>query len=173
MKIAFLAVGAVFFVLIVVGLFLPTHFSRARSISIRAETERVHAVISDLERWPEWTPWEPDPALTTKLGRITRGAGATRSWTGPDRDEELEIVTSDPASGITYEMTFKRGSDANVMKGAVSTKASGVATDVTWAIEGDMKVPVLGGYVLLAGGGAMDAMLDRGLSKLKQVVETK
>jgi hypothetical protein len=36
-----------------------------------------------------------------------------------------------------------------------------------------MRVPVLGGYVVLAGGSAMDATFDRGLENLKRVVEAK
>jgi hypothetical protein len=173
MKIALIAVGLVFFVLIVVGVFLPTHFARSRAISIRASTDRVYAVINDLERWPEWTPWEKDPALTTAVGRITKGVGATRTWTGGDRSEELKIVSSDPATGIGYEMTYGRGSESTVMKGALALRPVGVATEVTWSVEGDMRVPVLGGYVVLAGGSAMDATFDRGLANLKRVVEAK
>ena len=58
-----------------------------------------------------------------------------------------------------------------VMKGAIVYRANGATTDVTWSIEGDMPVPILGGYVVWAGRGALDAMFDRGLANLKRVVE--
>jgi hypothetical protein len=70
-------------------------------------------------------------------------------------------------------MTYRRGSETTVMKGAIATQANGGTTDVTWSIEGDMRVPVLGGYVVLAGGGALDATFDRGLARLKKLVETQ
>ncbi|MDZ4772041.1 MAG: SRPBCC family protein [Planctomycetota bacterium] len=171
MKIALIALTLVFFVVLVVGLFLPTHFVRSRSITIQADVNRVHAVVADLERWPDWTPSEKDQALTTALGPITSGVGATRTWTGTDRTEELKLVTADPASGLTYEMTYRRGSESTVMKGAIAYRSNGAATDVTWSIEGDMPVPILGGYVVWAGRGAVDAMFDKGLAKLKRVVE--
>ena len=50
-------------------------------------------------------------------------------------------------------------------------RTSGGATEVTWSIEGDMPVPILGGYVVWAGRGAVDATFDRGLARLKQTVE--
>lgn len=172
MKIALIALGLVFCVVFVIGLFLPTHFARSRTITIQAEPARIHALVADLERWPEWTPWDKDPSLTVTLGPITSGAGATRTWTGGERVEELKIQTSDPATGITYEMTYRRGSEAHVMTGALAWQRNGAATDVTWSIAGDMRVPVLGGYVVLAGAGALDAQFDRGLAKLGQLAET-
>jgi hypothetical protein len=171
MKTALIALTLVFFVVLVIGLFLPTHFVRSRSITIQADANRVHAVVADLGRWPEWTPWEKDPTLTTALGPITSGVGATRTWTGGDRFEELKLVRADPASGVSYEMTYKKGEQSTVMKGEIHYRTSGGATEVTWSIEGDMPVPILGGYVVWAGRGAIDAMFDRGLARLQRVVE--
>jgi hypothetical protein len=70
-------------------------------------------------------------------------------------------------------MTYRRGGETTVMKGALSMRAIGAATEVTWSLEGDMHVPVLGGYVVLVGGGALDAMFDRGLANLKRLAEAQ
>lgn len=48
-----------------------THFSI--SIEIRAPSDRVWAVMSDIERWPEWTP------TVTSIQRLDRGPLAVGS----------------------------------------------------------------------------------------------
>ena len=48
-----------------------THFSTA--VEIHAPTDRVWAVLSDLERWPEWTP------TITSLQRVDRSPLAVGS----------------------------------------------------------------------------------------------
>lgn len=159
---------------LLIGLFLPKHVSRARTITIAADRARIHELVSNLERWPEWTPWqEADPSVKTTLGAIKSGAGASQSWTGKDGDGELTLTKSDPNEGIAYDMAFKNGEHETPMKSAMLYRPNGNATDVTWSFEGDFDVPVIGGWLVMFMGGSIDAMFDKGLQKLKAKAEAK
>ncbi|MBL8857824.1 MAG: SRPBCC family protein [Planctomycetes bacterium] len=168
-------VTLVFLVLfVVIGFFLPTRVSVARTVTIHADKPAVHAWCSDLKKWPEWTPWaEADKTVVTTLGPITSGVGASQSWTGDSGNGELTLTQSDPNTGIAYDMNFINGEHKTPMKSAMTYRTSGDATEVTWTLDGDMDTPVLGGYVVLMMGGAIDAMFDQGLAKLKTKVEGK
>jgi len=178
MKKILLVVGlslAVFIVaFIVIGLILPTHVSIARTVTIQADKARIHTLCSDLTKWPEWTPWKKaDPTVVTTLGPITSGVGASQSWTGKDGAGELTLTKSDANEGIAYDMNFIHGESKLPMKSAMIYKANDAATDVTWTLEGDMAMPVLGGYVVLMMGSSIDEMFDVGLASLKAKAEAK
>ena len=161
-------------VFVVVGLMLSSHVSTARTITIQADTARVHALCSDLTRWPEWTPWQDaDPTVVTTLGPITSGLGASQKWHGKEGDGELTLTRSDASTGIAYDMFFINGESRMPMKSAMTYNAKGDATDVTWTLEGDMNVPILGGYIVKMMGNEIDKMFDQGLAKLKAKAEAR
>ncbi|MFM7280596.1 MAG: hypothetical protein ACKO32_02325, partial [Planctomycetia bacterium] len=69
--------------LILIGAFLPTHFTAAQTVEVRADRTRVHEFVGDLRRWDEWGPWkDEDPSLVVTRGDLTTGIGAHQSWTG-------------------------------------------------------------------------------------------
>ena len=42
---------------VVIGLLLPSEFYVQRKIIIDAPPEKIHVLVGDLARWPEWEPW--------------------------------------------------------------------------------------------------------------------
>jgi uncharacterized protein YndB with AHSA1/START domain len=168
-------VGLVLLLLVLVGLFLPTTYDISRSITIDAPAARVHEWVGDLARWPEWTPWaEHDPTLQVTNGPQTTGIGAQQSWTGAEGGGKLTFTRCSPTEGIAYDMAFIHEGEDLPSKSAMLYREEGGATTVTWTLQGDgadFLPPVVGGWMNLFMKGAINAEFDKGLAKLKQVVE--
>lgn len=160
---------------VVIGLVAPKDYAVAESITVQAPPEHVHAFVGDLKRWPEWTPWqEQDPSIVTTYGERTTGVGASQSWTGEDGDGELTVTRWDPASGIAFEMAFIMDGTRIPASGALTYTRVGSGTEVTWTMEGSWKgavPPVLDGWMKILSPWMIGSEFERGLTKLKRVVE--
>jgi uncharacterized protein YndB with AHSA1/START domain len=118
---------------VVVGLCLPRLYHVERSVTINAPPEKVHAIVNRLAEWPKWTAWtvERYPDMEVKFSGPEEGVGAHYEWDGESTGHgELELKTSDPATGVTYDMAFDHG--AMPCTGGIRLDAAGTATKVTW-----------------------------------------
>jgi hypothetical protein len=159
-------------VLVLVGLVLPKHYEVKRSIVVKAEPAKVHALVGDLKRWDEWAPWkEEDPTIVTTFGPTTSGAGASQSWTGDSGSGRLRFTQSDAMTGVVYDMAFVDGDREMPATGWIRYTPAPGGTEVEWAMQGDMRMPVIGGYFALMSGMFMNPMFDKGLAKLKTRAE--
>lgn len=158
-------------ILIAIGFFLPTHYTVTRSQLIQAKPASIHAHVNDLTKWDGWAPWkEKDPSLVVTLGEKKSGVGASQSWSGQAGDGALTITKSSENEGIDYDLSF---SDGKYQCSAfIHYEDIAGSTQVTWTMEGDMVVPVVGGYLALTMDKTVGSMFQRGLAKLKRVVES-
>lgn len=164
----YIALG-VLVLFIVVGLFLPTTYSVEATQTIRAPRERVHALIADLEQWEHWEPWrEKDPTIEITREQTT-GVGAKQAWTDKSGGGELTFTRSDPDYGIDYDLLFaqKYACKASMTHQPVDAGA----VRVTWSMNGDAGLPVIGGYFARLMPKMIRPMFQRGLDKLKQAAE--
>lgn len=172
MKKILLVLVLVLVAFLLVGAFLPKHVTVARSTTIAADRAKVHALCSDLTRWPEWSPWTKiDPSVVVKLGPVTSGVGASQTWTGKDGNGELKLTKSDPESGIAYDMAFVNGDHKSPAVSTMTYRPNGAATDVTWTLEADMDIPIFGGYLVFLMKGSVESAFDMGLADLKKRAE--
>lgn len=163
---------------VIVGIVLPNDFRVERSVVIDAEPARVHALVGDLTRWEEWTPWkEVDPEVQTTLGSQTSGVGASQSWTDSSGGGDLVFTESSVENGIAYDMNFYMGDpeSADPLASTSEMRYERVdgGTKVIWSMDGSMPVPVLGGYFAKIMPASIGPMFDSGLQKLKQRVEAE
>ena len=165
-------IGVLVLVFVIVGLVLPTTYTVSSTVTIKADQATVHALVADLEAWPDWQPWtENDPTIVVTRGSQATGVGAHQSWTGDSGDGELTFTQSDPLVGVTYDMTFDQKYKS---VGSISHEDAGEGqTKVTWFMEGDTGTPVIGGYFAKLMPGLIQPMFDRGLEKLKGVAEAE
>jgi hypothetical protein len=155
---------------VVIGLLLPSEFNVQRSVVINAEPEKIHLLVGDLERWPEWEPWrDEDPSMETTIHGASTGVGAKQTWTGDSGSGELKFQRSDPQTGIAYGMYFNEGEFASIGKMVYEPVDGG--TKVTWNWTGKLGRNPFNRYF----GAMMDSMIgpmfQRGLDKLKTQVE--
>ena len=155
--------------LFVVSLFLPKTFHVERSILIDAASAEVHAHVGDLAKWESWTPWvEADPTIVIDYGPATSGVGASQSWSGDSGNGELTFTRCDSVAGVAYDMSFDEGRYPST--GELNYAAEGAGTRVTWIMDGE-STGVVGRWFGLFMGPMVGPMFDRGLERLKQVVE--
>ena len=171
-----LVIVAIVVLFFVVGALLPNSYRVERSVRIAAGPEQVHALVGDLNRWDEWTTWkEDDPTVEVTLGQQTTGVGATQAWTSANGDGRLVFTESSVESGIAYDMAFvmSEGGEEVPARTTMRYVAAGNDTEVVWKMEGEMPVPVLGGYLALVLPASIGDTFDRGLAKLKAKAEAE
>ena len=176
MKKILIGLVAILLLFTVIGLFLPTEYTIERSVTVNATPEEVHAMVDDLKKWPEWMPWwDMDDSIEVTYGDKTVGQGASQSWTGEDGDADIEITKSTP-NGIEYLMHMNMFGKKLPSHGFVTYEPPGEleipsGLKVTWKMDGDMAVPVLGGYFALGSDNMIGGAFQDGLLKLKAAVE--
>ena len=159
-------------IFIVIGLFLPKEYIVSRSIVIDSDPEKIHKFVGDLKNWELWSPWiESDPSLEVKLGDKTTGVGASQSWKGEDGSGSLTFVKSDPERGVQYDLDFNDGQYKCVA--SFDYEDQGDSTKVTWNMQGSMDMPIIGGYLASKLDSLVGTEFQKGLEKLKKVVESK
>ena len=154
----------------VIGLFLPATYRIERDTVINASPAQVHEFVDDLNRWPEWGPWQDeDPTIVTTVGEISSGAGAHQTWVGDSGTGELTFTSSDPRSGVEYDLSFDEGQFRCVA--AISYTPLAQGTRVSWIMEGDMGNNIIGRYFALRMDDMVGPMFETGMNNLKTSVE--
>lgn len=169
-----LGVGFVVLVGIVVlggAAMMPSEFSYAKSTTIKADKDDVHAYVGDLRQWNDWGPWkDEDPDMKSTYSEKTNVPGGWHSWTGPKSGEgKMEFTKVSEDEGVEYKMWFE-GDESGV--GGVRYEDVNDGTKVTWWWKGDASWPVER-WIHKLMGGMIDDMFDKGLTKLKSKTETK
>lgn len=164
-----LAVLAVFLILVLgVGVALPGTWNAQRELMIEAPPDSVFVHLDVLQRWERWSPW---PAMEMARSGPARGEGATMVWDDPFAgDGTFSIVESVPPTRVAYRVEVEGGS--MVTRGVFSLDATGNGTRVVWTEEGDFGWNPLMGYAALTMHRVQGAELERGLARLRAVVET-
>jgi hypothetical protein len=175
MKKFFTIVGLLLLLLIgafvIGGLLLPNEFHVSRAVVIDRSAEDIHPLVEDLERWPEWTPWqEGDPTIVTQMGPVTRGVGATQSWTGDSGSGRLEITESDPNQGIAYKVWFDE--DSFLSYSRIRYEPGDGQTVVHWDFNGSADAPIIGPYFAMMIESVTGTMFQQGLGNLKRLAES-
>ena len=154
-----------------VGLFLPDTAHVERSARIQAAPERVHALINDYKRFNEWSPWaERDPKAVYEYSGPGAGVGAKMSWRSQDPDVgsgSQEIIESRPDL-IRVALDF--GPDGKAVAFFKLEPVEG-ATQLTWGFDTQFEGNIIGRYAGLLLDGMVGADYEKGLGKLKALVE--
>ncbi|MGX5200458.1 SRPBCC family protein [Aliikangiella sp. IMCC44632] len=164
--------GGLILLFIVGGLILDNNVNVTRSIEIDASPQEIHAHLNDLEQWPAWSPWHAlDPSMKTTLGEITKGVGASQTWTGESGSGGLTFIQSSASEGIAYNMTFE-GDSTEYVAGFRYARA-GQKTQVTWYMQGKMQPIIIGNYFAQLMDALVGDSFNQGLQQLKRVVEKR
>ena len=164
------AVIGVLAVLATIGFALPPKYHVERSISIAADTEKIHELVGDLRQWPRWTRWQSlDPTLKVVYGERTNGVGARQAWNGSTGNGELIFTKCDCDTGVTYSLFFDRGWQKSL--GEILYSPSGDETTVTWSMSGDFGLNLPRRFVGMMMRPKIEEVFDNGLRRLKQEAE--
>ena len=159
--------------LAVIGALLSDRYRCSRSLVVRAPAEKVFALIGDLKAWPAWEPFSSENAnMKTTLGATTTGVGASQSWAGAGDQGRLTFTRCDPKEGVEFDLVFTNGGHESPAKSWMHmTPREAGATELAWGIEGELNMPVLGGWFALAADRRMGPIFERGLKRIKEEAE--
>jgi len=158
-------------ILVGVGLVLPNQAQVERSIVIQRPATHVFEVLSGFSRFNAWSPWaERDPKTVYRFQGPASGVGARMSWesTHPDVGAGTqEILAAIPSSNIKLRLQF--GQTKAESSYDIQDAPGGV--QVTWTMVSHFGWDLAGRYFGLFFDRLVGADFERGLGRLKALVE--
>lgn len=169
------AVGVLILLLLLIGFTSPRVATMERSILIKASENDIFPYLNNLKSFVDhWSPWtEKDPNAKHVYNEIAKGIGAHYSWKGEPKkvgEGSMEIIESELNKRVKTLLNFKGRGAAFA---AWTVKNAGDHSKVTWNFESDNGMNPVGRIF----GRFMDKFLgpdyEKGLNKLKEVIESK
>lgn len=150
-------------------------FSVAHSTRIAAPPGRVHPLINDLFRWPEWSPWEHiDPGLERQFSGPESGIEAMYAWQGNRRAGagNLSITESTPF-WITIDLHLDRPWRSHSrMRFVVLPGNDDTTTEVIWSLTQETTGLSFLSALSLNMEAAIGALFKESLARIKEIAET-
>ena len=153
---------------------MATPYTVTRTTTIAAPAERVHALVDDFHRWPQWSPWEDlDPQMRRTYSGPDAGVGAVYAWEGNRKAGRGDMtITGDTPEQVDIDLHFEKPFPARNRIELVLTPAGEASTGVEWRMHGE-----LSGFMrLFSMVTSMDSLVgpdfEKGLARLKRVAES-
>jgi hypothetical protein len=151
----------------------PADFKIARSASIAAPPAKVHAVVNNLRKWNDWSPWaKMDPAMKTTYSGPESGVGAATAWAGNSQvgEGKMTITKSTPGQLVQMELVFLKPMAAtNTVD--FSLKPEGKGTQIEWSMTGRHNFVGKVFSTLMDMDKMVGADFEKGLATLKAMLE--
>jgi len=161
-------------VLALVSFFLPRDVTVTRSILIEAPPADVFPHIDSLQEFDRWSPWAGiDPAMQQSFSGPERGVGNRMDWTSDDPrvgSGSQEITVSIPNERVETALDF---GEMGLGTAWLDLATVPEGTEVTWGLLVDMGLNPVGRYIGLMMDGWVGADYERGLGRLKEIVEAE
>lgn len=153
------------------GMFLPQVVTVERAIVVSRPASLVFPVINSYQRFNEWSPWfDLDPNAQYTYSGTTDGVGASMAWSGnADAGSGKQTITqSTPNQSIHSDLEFTGQGNAKV---AFVLTPEQTGTRVLWTFEMDLGANPYGRYFGLLMDRFIGADYEKGLGRLKTLVE--
>lgn len=151
---------------------LPREVVVERSVTIAAPPEAVFPYVNSLQRAAEWSPWLGiDPDLQPTYEGPGEGVGNRMTWSSdnPDVGSGSQIITASVLNEqVESDLDF---GEMGTAKAWLTLFPEGAGTTVTWGLNSDMGINPLGRWIGLMMDRWVGADYERGLAKLKSLVE--
>jgi len=121
------------------GFLLPSKFHFEKSKEIQAKSTTVHALISDLKKWEDWSPWHQiDPNMKLSYEKDGLGVGASYSWSSEDKSvgKGKMTLTDISENSVKSQMDFDDMGTSNI---SFNLEPQGDKTKVTWNLDSEGK----------------------------------
>jgi len=171
LKWLFYLIAAVALIIVGGSFLLPGQAVVTRSTEIAAPPDKVFAIVGELRRFNEFSPWaDLDPNIKYTLEGPESGVGQKMNWTSDNADvgNGSQTITSyEPPNFVESKLDFgMRGNSLASFDLVPSTSG----TNVTWTFKSDLEgIPAK--WFGLMFDRWIGADYERGLAKLKAVAE--
>lgn len=153
---------------------LPDRVQVERNIDILRPPAQVFAVLNDLRRFNEYSPWHGlDPDARYRFEGPDSGPGATLHWSGNREvgSGTLRIVASEAPHRVATTVAFEGFAQPAEATFAIAP-LDGEASRVSWQFATRLDGPLMRWFGLMMPGAIGDDYA-RGLARLKQLVESQ
>lgn len=159
--------------LVLAGFLFPREVALERSVYISRPPQAVFPYINNLHNFNQWSPWyQLDPNTEYRFSGAEEGVGATMSWHSDNPNVgsgTLGIASSEPYSLVRTELNF---GDRGMAHAEFHLKPQGSGSNVTWQFTTDMGPGPVSRWMGLLVKKMIGRSYERGLAKLKDVVES-
>jgi effector-binding domain-containing protein/competence protein ComGC len=168
-----LVIAIIIVLLIVVAYLLPKTYRVERSVQIKGDKALIYNLTSNLNKWDLWTPWKQiDTAAHYELIGSDGMVGTMRKWDGRViGNGQMTLTQLVPSELVGYDLSFQHGKYQS--KGKLTIEATGDSAKVSWIDEGDLGYNPISRYMGLFRSRMLAPDFDKGLAKLKKVVEER
>jgi effector-binding domain-containing protein len=168
-----LALAIIIVLLIIIAFFLPRTYHVERSTIIKGDKTLIYDLTSNLNKWDLWTPWKQlDTAAIYQLIGTDGKIGTTRKWDGKIiGNGQMTLTQLIPGELVGYDLSFQHGKYQS--KGKITIEAMGDSAKVAWIDEGDLGYNPFSRYMGLFMGRMLIPDFDKGLARMKKVVEER
>lgn len=163
---------AVLIVLAVIGMLLPRNIRVQRSATIARPASLIYATVDSFQLFSRWSPWQNlDPNMRQTTEGARDGVGAKLIWSGNDKvGSGTQLITaSTPDRSVASDIDFGK---MGVAKSTIDLVPQGSSTRVAWTLDIDMGAGPVGHYFGLVMERMIGKDYEKGLSKLKTLVES-
>lgn len=159
-------------VVVVGGSFLlPSQALVSRSIEIAAPPEKVFAIVGDLRRFKEYSPWDQlDPGMQYTFEGAESGVGQKMNWNSSHADigSGSQTVTGyDPPRHVALTLDF---GSMGTSSASWSIEPSGTGTKATWTFSAQLN-GIAPRWFGLMFDRRIGADYEKGLARLKAAAE--
>lgn len=163
--------GTIALLLVIVGVFLPSTSHVERETTIDAPAATVFALLSDVHRVQEWSPWiASEPNVSTQFSGPSRGVGAAIRWNSPTGGTGSQtIIESIPFERVVTAMNA--GSDGP-SRTTFILEAVENGTRVRWSFDADFGIDLVQRYLRPVLAGRVGRNYEQGLANLKSMAES-
>ncbi len=148
-------------------------FTVQRTMTIGAPPESAYPHVADFRRWASWSPWEHlAPGMNKAFSGAEAGVGARYSWSGNHKvgRGSMEITAAEAPARIEVVIDVSRPFRAT-NTAAIWLEPSARGTDITLSMTGERTRFMRTTGIYRAIEAAIGRDFERGLQRLKAVVE--
>jgi len=164
-----LALCAFVAIILIVPMFLSSHFSMSRSVEIDAPVTLVFEKLTDLNVYDKWNPFpEGDPTNKTEITGL--GQGSFLVWTGQKTGSgKMTISQVEPLQKISVKMEFYKPMQGEGVVNWLTNSKSESKTELIWTF--DQELPYFNRYFGLIMESMMGKHFEKGLINYKNLIE--
>jgi len=158
--------------LVAIAFFLPKTSHVERSVTIDRPPSEVFGVLNNLHRFNAWSPWfDIDPNAKYTFSGPPAGVGSKFDWAGNKEagSGKMEIIAAKPSESLKLQLDF---ADMGRPTAEFHLAPAGQGTKVTWSFDQSFEGSLVGRYFGLMMDSWVGKDYEKGLAKLKALVET-
>ena len=172
LKWLFYLIAAIALIIVGGSFLLPSQALVTRSIDISAPPDKVFAIVGDLRRFNEFSPWaDIDPDIKYTFEGPESGVGQVMKWSSDNADvgSGSQTIVEIRAADIRREPARLR--HAGQVDASFDLVPSTAGTNVTWTFKSDLEGIPAKWFGLMFDRWIGDDY-EKGLARLKVVAET-